>query len=117
MREVSSRSRHDGTCTEEGTAAGHCCFEISKEAEEHAQRDFVACRRSDRNLKAADLHRWLTMARLFALSHGDTKVRSHCSKSRLRSTTDVCLRCAALRVQLTPAHWEAMKGMEAARTM
>jgi hypothetical protein len=78
MREVSSRSRHDGTATGEGTAAGHCCFEISKEAEDHAQRDFVACRRSDRNLKAADLHRWLTMARLFALSHGDTKVRTRC---------------------------------------
>jgi hypothetical protein len=75
MREVSSTSPHDGASTEEGAVAGHCCFEISKEAEEHAQRDFVACRRSDRNLKAADLHRWLTMARLFALSHGDTKVR------------------------------------------
>ena len=75
MREVSSRARTSDTGAEAAADGAHnCCFEISQEAEEHAQRDFVACRRSDRSLKAEDLHRWLTMARLFALSHGDTKV-------------------------------------------
>ncbi len=34
-----------------------------------------------------------------------------------KPTTDLCSRCVAVRVQLTPAHWEAMKGMEAARKM
>ena len=34
------------------------------------------------------------------------------------TTTNWCSLCAALAcLQLTPAHWEAMKGMEAARKM
>lgn len=83
MREVSSRGPREMDDEASGdAAAAELKFEISSEAEEHVQRDFVACRKTDRTLKAEDLHRWLTMARLFAISHGDTKVRPS-SASRL----------------------------------
>jgi hypothetical protein len=49
------------------TARNNAAFNISEGANEHAQTDFVNCRKLDRRLAAEDFHRWLTLSRLLAL--------------------------------------------------
>eukprot|EP01052_Picozoa_sp_SAG31_P010334 SAG31_NODE_564_length_14059_cov_5.728940_9_plen_106_part_00 len=68
---------------------GTASFTISEAGRKHAEADFVACRKADRRIKPDDLHRWLTVSRLLALSHGEK--------------------------ELTAARWEQMKQLEAAR--
>ena len=58
----------------DGAEAPPHSFDMPPEAERHAQEDFVRCRKTDRSLQAEDMHRWLTMARLLALSYGETKL-------------------------------------------
>ena len=58
----------------DGAEAPPHSFDMPPEAERHAQQDFVRCRKTDRSLQAEDMHRWLTMARLLALSYGETKL-------------------------------------------
>ena len=42
-------------------------FQITEDADKHAQQDFVRCRKADKKLSGDDFHRWLTLARLLAL--------------------------------------------------
>ena len=68
---------------------GRTGFNITEAGRQHAEADFVQCRKANRRIMAEDLHRWLTVSRLLALSHGES--------------------------ELSEGRWEQMKHLEAAR--